>query len=144
MRPHREERIWVLDTNVVVSGLLNPAGPPGRLIDMVLLRQLVLAHDDRVISEYREVLARPKFGFAAERLKAFLGIMRYQHSVVAVPVAGLAAGEEADTVFLEVAAASGQFLVTGNLRHFPENTRGAVKVLNPLAAWQILRSIIEA
>ncbi len=134
------ERIWVLDTNVVVSGMLSPSGPPGRLLDMVLLRQLTLAVDDRILSEYREVLERPKFAIAAERLQAFLGIMAYQRNVAAPPGVGLAALEEPDTVFLEVAAVSGQVLVTGNLRHFPKKTRRMVKVLSPTEAWQQLQA----
>jgi putative PIN family toxin of toxin-antitoxin system len=134
------ERIWVLDTNVVVSGMLSPSAPPGRLLDMVLLRQLTLAVDDRILSEYREVLERPKFAIAAGRLQAFFGIMAFERNVVAPPVAGLAALEEADTMFLEVAAVSGQVLVTGNLRHFPENTRRTVEVLSPTEAWQRLQA----
>ncbi len=130
---------WVLDTNVVVSGLLSPHGPPGRLIDMVLIRQLRLAVDDRIIAEYREVLSRPKFAIRPERLQAVLNLMRYQRGVVSRPVPGMFALEDADTVFLEAAAAAADsILVTGNLRHFPEQTRGPVEVLTPTEAWRRL------
>ena len=54
--------VWVFDTNVLVSGLLSPAAPPGRLLDVLLARRLRLAVDDRVELEYREVLARPRLG----------------------------------------------------------------------------------
>ena len=47
---------WVLDTNVLVSGLINPHGHPGRLMDAVLGGHLELALDDRIYSEYAEVL----------------------------------------------------------------------------------------
>ena len=30
--------VWVLDTNVLVSGLLSPFGPPGRLVDALLAK----------------------------------------------------------------------------------------------------------
>ena len=53
--------IWVLDTNVLVSGLLNPSGHPGRLIDAVLSGHLLLAIDDRIFAEYSKVLKRLKF-----------------------------------------------------------------------------------
>ena len=129
---------WVLDTNVVVSGLLSPHGPPGRLIDMVLVRHLRLAVDDRIIAEYREVLSRPKFAIQPDRLQAVLNLIRYQQGVVSRPVPGMSALENADTVFLEAAAAADNILVTGNLRHFPEQTRGPVEVLTPTEAWRRL------
>lgn len=52
---------WAFDTNVVVSGLLPALGPPGRLIDMVVARQLRMTLDERIEGVYREVLSRPKF-----------------------------------------------------------------------------------
>ncbi len=41
-----------------------------------------------------------------------------------------------DLMFLEVAAITGDgVVVTGNLRHFPEESRGDVRVLTPAEAW---------
>ncbi len=51
----------VLDTNVVVSGLLSPFGPPGEIIRMATANSLQLCFDARIIIEYRSVLNRPKF-----------------------------------------------------------------------------------
>ena len=60
----------VLDTNVLVSGLLNPYGPPGRIVQMVAAGALQLCFDARIICEYRDVLVRPVFGFQAEHVEA--------------------------------------------------------------------------
>ncbi|MCH7571195.1 MAG: putative toxin-antitoxin system toxin component, PIN family, partial [Deltaproteobacteria bacterium] len=49
----------VLDTNVLVSALLRPAGPPARILDLILGRQVTLALDNRIFDEYRNVLALP-------------------------------------------------------------------------------------
>ena len=43
-----EAPTWVLDTNVIVSGLLVAAGFSGRLLDAVLTGRLSLAYDDRI------------------------------------------------------------------------------------------------
>jgi predicted nucleic acid-binding protein len=43
--------IWVLDTNVVVSGLLCAHGPPARLLDALVDARLRLAFDDRIEAE---------------------------------------------------------------------------------------------
>ena len=130
---------WTLDTNVLVSGLLSPEGPPGRLVDAVLARQLMLVLDDRIEQEYRSVLARPKFRIAPSDLARVFGIFPYQQHVTVTPSAGLAASELADTKFLEAAAATtAKILVTGNLRHYPRAGRGDVRVLSPAEAIQEL------
>ncbi|MFZ4600242.1 MAG: putative toxin-antitoxin system toxin component, PIN family [Terrimicrobiaceae bacterium] len=127
---------WVLDTNVVISGLLSPHGPPGRLVDALLARRLVITYDDRILHEYREVMARAKFRFDVEKVNAFLRIMAFQLPVSAFSVKGLKASDPNVTMFLEVAAASeGKTLVTGNIKHFPPAGRKAVRVLSPVEAW---------
>ena len=45
----------VLDTNVLVSGLLNPYGPPGRIVQLAAAGELQLCLDARILAEYREV-----------------------------------------------------------------------------------------
>ncbi len=65
----------VLDTNVVVSALLNSFGTPGRVLDLVLAGELTAAYDDRVLAEWREVLRRKKFGFAARDVEALVGFV---------------------------------------------------------------------
>ncbi|NCC53020.1 MAG: putative toxin-antitoxin system toxin component, PIN family [Spartobacteria bacterium] len=128
---------WVLDTNVIVSGLLSSVGPPGRLIDMVLSRRLHMVVDDRIEDEYRCVLSRPKFSLNAARLGAFLAILQFQNRVIAAPWTYPPALDPDDTFFLEAAMyASDHVLVTGNLKHFPEACRGPVRVMSPRDAWQ--------
>lgn len=128
---------WVLDTNVVISGLLSPEGPPGRLLDAVLTQKLLLVVDDRIRLEYAQVLARPKFRIDRERAQAFLAILQFQIQIIALPVVKLSAEDPDDTLFLEVAAASqDRTLVTGNLKHYPRDGRGPVRLLSPREAWE--------
>lgn len=130
-----EVPVWTLDTNVLVSGLLSPDGPPGRLVDAMLARQLRLALDDRIEKEYRTVLARPKFRFDTSDLARVWGILSYQQHFTVTSSAGLVAAEPADTKFLEVASATvAKVLVTGNLKHYPRASRGKVRVMAPAEA----------
>ena len=57
----------MLDTNVLISGLLNPNGAPGRIIDLILGARLTLLFDDRILGEYEDVLARPQLNIAQDR-----------------------------------------------------------------------------
>jgi putative PIN family toxin of toxin-antitoxin system len=127
---------WVLDTNVLVSGLLSAKGPPGRLIDAVLARRLQIALDDRILEDYKEVLARPKFHFNPSGVAALWQVLPFQRHLVAMPVDGLQASDPTDTKFLEVAAATeSKILVTGNPRHYPKKTTGEVQIISPSEAW---------
>lgn len=121
----------VLDTNVLVSGLLSPYGPPGVLVDALLGRQLKIALDDRLLLEYRAVLSRAKFGFNPAHLETFFMALSFQERVTARPWKHAPSPDPEDTMFLEVAAAAGVPLVSGNLKHFPKSCRGGVKVFSP-------------
>ena len=132
-----EPPVWVLDTNVVVSGLLSPSGPPGRLVDVLLGRRLRLALDDRIEIEYREVLARPRLGIEPVRREAFLAILQFQDHVTGMPWPHRPPPDEDDVVFLEVALqTAARTVVTGNLKHFPAGCRGPVIVMSPRAGWE--------
>jgi putative PIN family toxin of toxin-antitoxin system len=132
----------VLDTNVLVSGLLSPSGPPARLTDALLDRRLRLALDDRIEIEYREVLARPRLGIQFLRREAFLAILQFQVHVTARPLPFPMPPDEDDVVFLEVAlVTSERTVVTGNARDFPAHCRGAVSVLSPRAAVERLTGL---
>ena len=53
----------VVDTNVLISALITPFGNAARILDMAMAGELRLLYDDRILSEYRDVLLRPKFSF---------------------------------------------------------------------------------
>lgn len=122
----------VLDTNVLVSGLLTPYGASARVVDLVVAGQIVLIVDDRMLDEYRAVFRRPKFGFApadVERLADFLD-HEAEHVVASVVVAELP--DPNDAPFIEVArSAAADALITWNLKHFPPTVRGPVAASTP-------------
>ena len=131
--------LWVLDTNVIVSGFLSASGPPGRLLDAVLNGQLTLALDDRVEAEYAEVLARPKFGLRKDEIAAFLLELGFHERPDTIPILPLALPDPDDLAFVQLAMATREkILVTGNSRHFPEGIVKPVRVLTPAAAWSLL------
>lgn len=111
----------VLDTNVLVSGLLNPHGPPGRVLDLLLSGALRLLFDDRILSEYREVLRRPRVGFAADDVAALLELLEAEGEAILAAPLDSALPDPDDAPFLEVAITGrAETLVTGNVRHFRE------------------------
>jgi putative PIN family toxin of toxin-antitoxin system len=122
----------VLDTNVVVSGLLSAFGPPAQIIDLVSSGDIALVVDDRILAEYEDVLARPQFKFGAREIGDFLKLMDRAEHVVGAPLP-FALPDRDDEPFLEVAIAGAvDALVTGNGRHFSVSARKlAVPILSP-------------
>ena len=122
----------VIDTNVLVSGLLSPFGPPGVIVGLITTGSLCLCHDARVLAEYNEVLRRPAFPFAEEEVAALMAQIRAGGELVAAKPLPLRLPDPDDEPFLEVAAAAmAEFLVTGNLKHFPRDRRQGVRVVSP-------------
>jgi putative PIN family toxin of toxin-antitoxin system len=122
----------VLDTNVLVAGLLSPFGPPGEIVRMVSSGELTLCLDARVLSEYAEVLGRPKFGFDEDAVAALLDYVEYRGLVVASSPLPTALPDTDDEPFLAIALACGaEHLVTGNRAHFPEASCRGATVVSP-------------
>lgn len=133
----------VLDTNVLVSGLLSAAGPPGRVLDLVLAGRLTVHFDDRILMEYRDVLARPRLRIDPRAAAAVLD--HVEQTGILTPAAPLDVElpDADDLPFLEVAVAgSVDALVTGNQRHYqPRLGRCTSPVETPaefLARWLAL------
>lgn len=129
----------VLDTNILVSALLSPFGPPARVLDMVLSGDIRAAYDDRLMAEYREVLARPKFSFAPDDVATVLAYLETDGERVTARPLPVELPDADDLPFLEVAAEAGAVLVTGNATHYPEAARGEVQVIAPgdfVRAWR--------
>lgn len=122
----------VLDTNVLVAGLLTPFGPCGEIVRMVSSGELVLSLDARILTEYQEVLDRPKFKFDKDKIAALLDHIEHRGITVASSPLPQPLPDSDDEPFLEVAiAARAICIVTGNQVHFPTELCQGVMVLSP-------------
>jgi uncharacterized protein len=124
----------VLDTNIVVSGLLQPKGNPAQALSLALAGAVQVCYDQRVLAEYAEVLARPRFKFDQARVREVL--TKLEADGLAVDATGereLDLPDPDDEPFLGVALA-GQvdYLVTGNLSDYPVERRcGCIRHATP-------------
>ena len=122
----------VLDTNVLVSGLISGTGPPGRIVELIPRKLFVPCFDARILAEYREVLLRPRLRIAPDAVEELLADLGEEGEIVVGLPLPERLSHPADEPFLEVAmAARADFLVTGNLRHFPARLRQGVTVVSP-------------
>jgi putative PIN family toxin of toxin-antitoxin system len=125
-------RLIVLDSNVIVSAGISPAGPPAKIVaNLVLSGMIHVVTSPRVAAEYREVVRRAKFhryGFPPLWLEYLIEeSMRLPDPESWSSICP----DPKDTPFIALAHAAGAWLVTGNLRHFPEPVCNGVTVVSP-------------
>jgi len=125
--------IIVLDTNVIVSGILKPYSKSATILRLVADGAIRLAHDLRLLSEYRDVLARPTFNFTKAEVESFLTQVEGEGLLVSAKPLNFHLPDPDDEPFLEVAlSAKVKAVVTGNKRHFPQKDYSGIKILSPV------------
>jgi putative PIN family toxin of toxin-antitoxin system len=111
----------VLDTNILISALLQPQGLPARSFLTTIAgttAQLCVSGD--IYAEYEEVIRRPKFNRSEAVIEHALHAIRQNGFWVKPSEKVRACSDPNDDIFLECAqAARAQYLVTGNSKHFP-------------------------
>jgi uncharacterized protein len=111
----------VLDTNILFSAVLKSSGPQAELIRLIVDNQIIPCVSPATLAEYHEVLARPILHHRALEVEHILNLLTGIALLVVPTTSANAATDPDDNCFLECAeAASADYLITGNKRHFPE------------------------
>jgi putative PIN family toxin of toxin-antitoxin system len=114
----------VLDTNVLVSSLLNPDGSPALVLNLLLNGRITILYDNRILGEYLEVLTWEKFGFRREWIDPLIDFIRQDGEFVTADPTSVPFNDPGDRKFLEVhISGNGDVLVSGNLKHYPVDKR---------------------
>ena len=130
----------VLDTNVVVSAYINGEGPAGLIFDLALARFFRLFVSEPLVEEYSAVLARPQFGFGPQDLAKSMKAIRQVATLVHPRRTVAVTTDPEDNKIVECASAGKvDFIVTGNLRHFPSRFQD-IRIISPRQFLTILAS----
>lgn len=129
-------RIVIIDTNVLVSGLLTcePDAPTAQIVDGILAARFPFLLSVALLAEYRAVLLRPRVrrlhGLTAQEVDAVLETIA-EHGVVRQPACGDLAPDPGDQHLFDLLASEpGAALVTGDRRLVDEPPPGTA-VLSP-------------
>ncbi|GHT70510.1 hypothetical protein FACS1894110_22180 [Spirochaetia bacterium] len=92
----------VLDTNVIVSAFLNPKGIPAEIVSLVLSEKIILCYDNKILSEYTDVLTRSKFNFNKELVNDFLEFIKIYGEYIVAESQDIQFIDEDDKIFYDV------------------------------------------
>lgn len=122
----------VLDTNVLISGILKPNSIPGEILRRVISGNLILCIDARIFAEYREVLHRSKFKLDKEKVSIVLDYIKDSSEWGLAVVLPQRLNDRDDEAFLEIALGSKvKYLITGNKKDFPLRKEYKISVVSP-------------
>jgi len=109
----------VLDTNVVVSALMSPAGNPARILDMIFNGIIQVYHSESILFEYKDVLTRPSLKILPEKANRFFEIVCEIGTSVELIISTVQLPHENDRAFYDTARRCAAILITGNIKHYP-------------------------
>lgn len=114
----------VIDTNVLVSAMLKWDSVPGNVLELTYGETIIPLLNAHIVKEYRDVLSRPKFHLTEEIIDAVVGELEQLGIFVDAEKLDAELPDPKDRVFYEVVMeerkSEDAYLVTGNIKHFPE------------------------
>lgn len=119
------ECLAVIDTNVLVSALISPhpTAATVQIVSKMLVGEITPVYCREILAEYREVLGRKKFGFPKDLVDNMLAVIEKYGLFVTPGPTSVELPDKKDLPFYAVVSEKqedGAYLITGNLKHFPE------------------------
>ncbi len=132
----------ILDTNILLSALLSPLGPPAKLLDAWERSLFTLVACDALIAELRDVAARPFFrarlrASAAELLAA--GLRDFTSFCRDLPSGSFAPDPKDGYLLALIEVGQADFLVTGDKPLLSLKRRKSARIVTPAAMVEILK-----
>jgi putative PIN family toxin of toxin-antitoxin system len=132
----------ILDTNIVVSALIQKSYPHYIVFDYILDGQVKLCLSNALLNEYRDVLSRSKFTRindfeknAKIVLNRFVKTALFYEPKIYLDILK----DKSDNTLLELAAeSSANFLITGNSTDFTITRYKETQILSPRNFWELV------
>lgn len=127
----------VVDTNVLISGLISTSSPPARIIDLWLSNRLNVYVSPEIIEEYLSVFLRPKFrrvGTPQERYELISELLDLDNTIVVNPDFRLTiiTDDVDDNIILECAVeAAVEVIVSGDMHLLSLSVYDGIEILLP-------------
>ena len=122
----------VLDTNVLISGILF-GGNPRQIFELVIQGKIDAYISPAIFSEFREVLIRPKFSLTHEKCFLIAKEIEYLFGFVFPQITvDLIKDDPDDNIILECAlAADVEYIITGDTHLLTLKSFEKIKIISP-------------
>jgi putative PIN family toxin of toxin-antitoxin system len=123
----------VLDTNVLVSGLLF-GGSPGKLLDLWKIGTIRLMMSRVMLDEFLRVLAYPKLRLSEEEIHylLYVEVLPHVEMVEVHPGPILIPADLSDDMFLQCAVAAGaKYIISGDRHLLQLKSYKRINILSP-------------
>ncbi len=121
----------VIDTNVLISAAIKPAGLQRTVLLLAITKPARLYASRPILEEYSEVLSRPELRIRKGLRQQLLQLIKNHIYTVAPTLRLEVTSDPDDNIFVECAdAARADYLVTGNQKHFPRFWK-KTKIITP-------------
>lgn len=115
----------IIDTNILISSLLNDLGAPAKLIAHWEQGLFEIVLSDDIFNEYKRVFLEFTDRVEASKALELLEALKEKALWVEPSQKVSVCKDSSDDKFIECAVASGaEYLVTKNIRHFPKIYKG--------------------
>ncbi|MDI6892742.1 MAG: putative toxin-antitoxin system toxin component, PIN family [Actinomycetota bacterium] len=125
----------VLDTNVIISGLINSEGAPARVVDLWVNGSIRIATSLALIQKILDVIARPKFkplGTLNERCDLIKKLLERAEIVNPPQRLKIISEDDADNRILECALAySADYIISGDSHLLNLGDYKGIEILSP-------------
>jgi putative PIN family toxin of toxin-antitoxin system len=133
----------IVDTNVLVSGLISATGAPGKVVDAIVRGDIIPVMSPATFAELEDVLHRPQLQrfFRRAKLTPFQFLSEL-HTVVEITIprkSGSRIRDDKDRAFIDLAATRPpvDFLVTGD-KDFDQTKYEDVTVISAMLFAELL------
>ena len=133
----------ILDTNVLLSALLFPVGPPAQLLEAWERKKFIVVACEALIAELRDVTSRPFFQtrLRMSTIELLAAGLRDLSEFCADLPHEVVAPDAKDSFLLALAEAShADFLVTGDKELLTLKHHGPTRIITPTAMIQVLKT----
>ena len=111
----------VLDTNIIVSSLWTPIGNASTIMKLIFEDKIIPCFNQGILDEYRNVLLRKRLAFPVHQVDGLLSEITDRGLFIINKPSTITMIDETDRKFYDTAKFCDAYLITGNIKHFPND-----------------------
>ena len=114
----------VLDTNIIISAALSSKGNPAKIIRLIAVNDsMQIYYSHSILDEYKKVLSYERLNLSDEKQTRAVNLIEKNGMCIQPETSDIPLPDESDRIYYDTAKAVNAYLITGNLRHYPDEPK---------------------